>query len=111
MPVYVLLRVKPGAGCFQDFRFYQWPPSAYGEEGTSLAGVADDCIFIAEKLDAKWECTAPGAGARGQYGNGSISISGSDCIEYLTPMLGYCPSEEMRQAFQEGWTYDEWVSR
>ncbi len=94
MSVYALVRIKTGARCYQDFSSYYWPPSDYGDEGKSLAGVADDCVFVAEKRTsgdpAYWDCRAPGAGQSGAYGNGSI-FAPIDGVEFLTPMLGYTP--------------------
>lgn len=95
MPVFVKARIKPGAKCSQDFRFYTWPPSQY-EDGFKLAGVPDDQVFIAQKRvssngSAEWDCKAKGAGVPGHYGNGGITVTGND-LEFLTPMLGYDPS-------------------
>ena len=95
MSAYALVRIKPGAKCFQDFSYYVWPISAYGEEGKKLADIDDDAVFIGEKKGSgdgvRWDCKTHGAGMPGSYGNGSIFVSGEDCVEMLTPMLGYEP--------------------
>jgi|GEM_PF-5863281 len=95
MPVYALVRIKPGALCCQDRSIYRWPPSNYGEEGKNLARVEDDAVFVGEKRlksgEVLWDCKARGAGIIGEYGNGGIFVSGDDCVEMLTPLLGYKP--------------------
>jgi hypothetical protein len=97
MSVWAIVRIKHGANCFQDRYFYNWPPGKR-KFISDLAGVSDDCVFIAEKKfingKAEWECYAPGAGYPGQYGSGSIN---ADEVEFITPMLGYKPSEHDRQ--------------
>lgn len=94
MPAYALVRIKKGAQCWQDHNGYKWPPSDYGEEGRKLARVPDDQIFIGTKKvgdKVKWDCKAPGAGMKGDYGNGGIFVFGDDPVELLTPMLAYEP--------------------
>lgn len=96
MTAFAKARIKPGAKCFQDFSFYTWPPSQY-EGGRKLAGVDDNTVFVAEKKrmatgKAEWVCRAKGAGVLGNYGNGAITVYDGD-LEFLTPMLGYDPSE------------------
>lgn len=88
---WAVVKIKEGASCFQDMHFYKWPPSQYGEKGKKLAKVADDCIFIAKKRAGSkltWDCHAPNAGLRGQYGNGSIF---ADDVEILSPLTAFQP--------------------
>lgn len=95
MSGYALVRIKPGAKCFQDFAFYRWPLSDYGEEGKAMADIPDDVVFIGKKMtdgkSVKWDCKTHGAGMIGSYGNGGIIVSGDDPVEMLTPLLGYQP--------------------
>ena len=95
---FALVKINDGAKCFQDFRFYRWPPSQY-QGGSKLAGVPDSAVFVGEKRVSKgraeWSCEAFGAGIIGQgngcYGNGKIIVTGENCVEMLTPILGYKP--------------------
>jgi len=96
MTAYALVRIKNGARCGQDFHFYTWPPSDYGDEGRKLAGVHDDAVFIARKMVSNgrvsWNCRTNGAGMLGgDYGNGGISVFDGSGVEMLTPLLGYEP--------------------
>lgn len=92
MTAYALARIKSGAKCSQDHKFYTWPLSAYGREGKALADIPDEAVFLAEKRkDGSWDCRTYGAGMPGSYGNGGIYVWGADPVELLTPMLGYKP--------------------
>lgn len=95
MTAFALVRIKSGAKCFQDFAFYTWPLSDYGEEGKAMADIPDDSIFIGEKVrdgkGVKWRCRTRGAGVTGAYGNGAITAWGADPVEMITPLLGYKP--------------------
>ena len=87
---YAIAKIKNGSKCGQDFTYYTWPPSDY-KDGKKLAGVKDDCVFVAEKKKIgswPWECVAPGAGEIGKYGNGSIYVSD---VEMLTPLVLFKP--------------------
>ena len=79
---YALVKIKPGVGMYQDFRFGRWMP---GESNPT---------FVAEKStkgnDVVWDCKAPGYGGK-PYGNGSIYVYGFDAVEMLTPLLGFEP--------------------
>ena len=94
MAVYALIRIKEGATVSQDFCTYHWPPSEGSERIQRKAKVADDTVFIAQKHVSygrvRWECRARGAGIRGDYGNGAISVPSEQTI-MLTPMLGFEP--------------------
>lgn len=99
MPVFAKVRIKPGAKCFQDFKFFTWPPSDY-EDGKNVIGVHDDTVFVAQKKvtseqKVEWTCRAEGAGDSDKYGNGPIIVYEGD-MEFLTPMLSYDPSKEER---------------
>lgn len=96
MTAYALLRIKPGASCYQDFAFYEWPISQYGDQGKRMADIPDDAVFVGQKISKPggvyWDCKTHGAGMPGSYGNGSIFVRGRDSVELLTPMLGYEPT-------------------
>lgn len=95
MSVYAYVRIKPGANCFQDMNFYEWPPSQYSEKIKNFIGVDDDTVFVAEKWiksggGVNWHCEAKGAGEiGGDYRNGGIIVKGGDSVELLTPLYGY----------------------
>lgn len=95
MAAFALVRIKPGAKCFQDFAFYTWPISDYGEEGKAMADLPDDAVFIGKKVfdgdRIKWRCKTHGAGMPGSYRNGGIIVWGDDPVQMVTPMLGYEP--------------------
>lgn len=89
---------------------YTWPPSDYCDEGRRLAGVSDDAVFIGKKVvgrNFRWDCKAPGAGMAGRYGNGSIFVYGDDCVEMLTPMLGYEPELPEQNAVNQKVSIDQ----
>lgn len=98
MAAYALIRIKSGAKCFQDFAFYTWPLSHYGEQGKAMADIPDDAVFIGKKVRdgerTKWRCKTHGAGMKGSYRNGGITVWGDDPVEMLTPLLGYEPDLE-----------------
>jgi hypothetical protein len=98
MLAYALIRIKPGAKCFQDFTFYTWPLSDYGEEGKAMADIADSAVFVGKKVrygeGTRWYCKTHGAGMKGSYRNGEIIVWGDDPVEMLTPLLGYEPDLE-----------------
>ena len=95
MPDFALVKIKPGAKCYQDFAFYTWPLSDYGEDGKAMADIPDDSVFIGEKTrdrnGTKWRCKTHGAGMPGSYGNGGITVWGDDPVEMITPLLSYKP--------------------
>ena len=71
-------RIKVGAAIMQDFAFGHWP-QCKAPKGSKDPDQADDADMVFEmKLTntGKVECTAPGFGARGHYGNGSIFVFG-----------------------------------
>lgn len=103
MSAYALVRIKNGALVYQDFQTYHWPPEDGPFNLDKLAGVPGDTVFRAEKRisskGAVWSCRAPGAGIRGDYGNGAILVRGLDA-EMLTPMRSEPFTEYERQSQQ-----------
>lgn len=78
------VRIKPGAGIFQDHHFLTWPRCLVGTNGWQAPD--QDMVFEAVKEGNGWDCKADGFGfhkPKGDYGNGSIYVRGLDQVEVL----------------------------
>ena len=87
-------RIKRGAGIFQGHHFGKWPDccpprSEYEGEEYQYEAKDPDMVFDVKWTGTHWDCKADGYGmlrARGEggeYGNGSIFVSGCDGVELV----------------------------
>lgn len=83
-----VVRIKPGAHCFQDHAFTRWPqcqpPGGAGQAADPVM-LFQASLVLREGPDSNgyWDCRAVGFGLPGSYGNGSIHVSGRDSVEIV----------------------------
>jgi len=87
------VKIKIGAAIGHDFGFFKWPgckpPEYEFDEGEKYQFETKypDAIFTIKDYDmfqvaGKYMCIRPGYGEKGNYGNGSISVSEED-LEFM----------------------------
>jgi hypothetical protein len=81
-------KIKAGAPIFQDFRFGKWPEAATAPISWGDKPIDPDMVFDLELYGEKWDCRADGFGyhaPRGEYGCGSIFVTGIGSVEITGP--------------------------
>lgn len=81
MTAAIKARIKRGAPVYQDFGFGEWPACKPPGGGTEASD--PDMEFECTRERDGWNCTAPGFGQRGDYGNGSIFVHDPDGIDEI----------------------------
>lgn len=90
-PFDAIVRIKDGAGIMQDHSFLRWPnccpPLSEFIDGENPYRAKDsNMLFCGHWNGQFWDCVADGYGAMkedGEYGAGSIFVSGFDSVEIV----------------------------